>query len=130
MSPTVQKLKSPMPNSPCRPLPFAVGLEAPLDRIADVRGHVLEVRESLVIARHPIPVILDGEVVGAVFLAARDGDGFRVRIDRVLDEFCDRLQGIALRERDDPDCVPIVADPQLPAVLRFRFHPGTGIRWR
>jgi hypothetical protein len=43
-----------------------------------VSGHILEVREALLIAWHPVPVILDGEVVCAVLLATRDRDGGRV----------------------------------------------------
>jgi hypothetical protein len=58
----------------------------------------------------------------AVFLAARDRDGLGVRIDAVLDEFRNRLQGIALRERDDADRIPIIADAQLAAVLILGFH--------
>jgi hypothetical protein len=57
-----------------------------------------------------------------VFLAARDGDGLRMRIDAVLDELRNRLQWIALRERNDPDRVPVIADAQLAAVSAFRFH--------
>ncbi len=70
--------------------------QPPLDRITDVRGHVLEVGEPLLIARHAVAVILDGEVVCAVLLAARNGDSLGVRIDRVLDEFGNRFQRIAL----------------------------------
>jgi hypothetical protein len=56
-------------------------------------------------------------------------DRLRVRIDAVFDEFRNRLQGIALRERDDPDRIPVIADAQLPAVFAFRFHSGEqGIR--
>ena len=110
VSPTVQKLKRPIPNSPCSPVAVAVRLQPPFDRIADVRRHILEVGQPVVIARHAIPVILDGEVVRAVLLAAHDRDGFGVRIDAVLDEFGDGLQRIALRERDNPDRVPVIAD--------------------
>ena len=47
-----------------------------------------------------------------------------MRIDRVLDEFRNRFQGIALRERDDADGIPIIANAKLSTVLRFGFHMG------
>ena len=43
-----------------QPGAVAVGFQAPFDRIADVRRHVLEVREPIRIARHSVAVILDG----------------------------------------------------------------------
>jgi hypothetical protein len=43
----------------------------------------------------------------------------RVRIDRVLHEFGDRLQRITLRERDNSDRIPIIADAQLAAVCPY-----------
>jgi len=53
----------------------------------------------------------------AVLAAARDGDGLRVSIDRVLDEFGDRLERITLRERDDADGVPVIADLEPTALI-------------
>ena len=52
--------------------------------------------------------------------AARDGDGLRVSVDRVLDEFGDRLERITLGERDDADGVPVVADLQPTALIGSR----------
>ena len=66
VSPTVQKLKQPDPELALKPRTISVGLQAPLDRITDVGGHVLEVGQPVRIARHAIPVILDSEVVFAV----------------------------------------------------------------
>ena len=87
---------------------------------------VLEVRQPGIVPWDPIPVVFDGEIMRAMLLAARDGDDLGVRIDRVLDEFGDRLQGVALRECDDPDGVPVIPDAQLPAVfLSLCFHAGT-----
>src|SRR5258708_6976801 len=57
-----------------------------------------------------------------VLLAAGDRDGLRMRIDTVLDELRDRFQGIALRERDDADRVPIIPDAQFAAIFAFRSH--------
>ena len=84
------------------------------------RGDVLEVWQAFRIARHAIPVILDSEVLLAVLAAARDGDGLRVSIDRVLDEFGDRLERITLKERDDADGVPVIADLEPTALIASR----------
>ena len=46
--------------------------------------------------------------------AASDRDARSARIDGVLDQFRHGLQRIGLGKGDDGDCVPIVADAQLP----------------
>jgi hypothetical protein len=51
-----------------------------------------------------------------VLAAARDGNGLGVGIDAVLDELRDGLQRIALRERNDTDSIPVIADPQFAAL--------------
>lgn len=56
--------------------------------------------------------------------SACDRDAFRTRIDAVLHELGDRLERIALRERDDADRVPIIANAQLPTVFAFHFNAG------
>src|SRR5216683_5435678 len=60
-----------------------------------------------------------------VLLAPCDRDRLCVRINAVLDEFGDGFQRITLRERDDPDCVPVIPDAQLAAVLTLGFHDDT-----
>ena len=45
-----------MPNSPCMPR-GAFGLQAALDRIADVRGDIVEVGLTVVVPRHAFAVI-------------------------------------------------------------------------
>jgi hypothetical protein len=57
----------------------------------------------------------------------RDRDGRSPRVDAVLDELGDRLQGIALRERDDADRVPIVADFELAAVGGLALSRNFGL---
>ena len=92
--------------------------------------HVFEVGQAVVIPRHPIAVIFDGEVMRPLLLAAGDCDRLSVRIDAVLHEFRDRLQGIALRQCDDPDRIPVIAYAQLPAIFAFRFHVRSGeLHW-
>jgi hypothetical protein len=45
-----------------------------------------------------------------------------MRIDAVLDEFSNRFERIALRERDDSYGVPVIANTQLAAILTLGFH--------
>jgi hypothetical protein len=89
-----------------------------------VGGDVLEIGEAVAIAGDTIAVVLDREVVRAVLAAAGDGDGLRAGIDAVLDELGDRLERIALRQRDDPNRVPVIADPQLAAIVFLDFMSG------
>jgi hypothetical protein len=98
----------------------AIGLEPPLDRVADVRGDVLEVGKAVGVARHAVAVVTDREVVLAVLAPARDRNSLGTCVDAVLDELRDGLQGIALRERDDANRVPVVADAQLAAFSVLR----------
>src|ERR1700691_6229961 len=57
-----------------------------------------------------------------VLLAPHDRDRLCVRVNAVLDEFGDGLQRITLRQRDNPDGVPVVPNAQLTAVLTLGFH--------
>src|SRR4051812_43437437 len=50
-----------------------------------------------------------------VLAAARDRHGARLRINAVFDQLGDRLQWAGLRQGDDGDGVPVVADLQLAA---------------
>src|SRR2546430_16608708 len=64
----------------------------------------------------------------AVLAAARDRNGLRVRVDAVLDELGDRLQRVPLRERDDTDRVPVIADPELAAIGGLALPGGLRLR--
>src|SRR6266480_3479934 len=48
----------------------------------------------------------------AVLAAARDGNRLGMRIDTVFDQLRDGLKRIALRQGNDTDSIPIIADPQ------------------
>jgi hypothetical protein len=98
----------------------ALRLQRALDRIADMRRDVLEVGLALGIPAHAFAVVPHAQVMAALLLAARDDDRLRLRIDAVLDELRHRLQRIALRQRDDRDRVPVVADAKTTARDRFR----------
>ena len=101
-----------------------------------MRRDVFEVRPTLLVTGNAIAVILDRDVVLAVLPSARDRNGPRVCVDAVLDELGDRLQWVPLRERDDTDCVPIIADLEpaavgdlaLPTALRLR-SPCGAVAW-
>jgi|SRR5882724_4220776 len=103
-------------------------LQSPFNRIADMLRDVFEVWPTLLVTGHAIAVILDRDVVLAVLPAARDRNGPRVRVDAVLDELGNRLQWVLLRERDDTDCVPIVADLELAAVGDLALPRGLRLR--
>src|SRR5229473_2470422 len=62
-----------------------------------------------------------------VFATARDRDGSGLGIDAVLDKFGDRFQRVALRERDDANRVPVIANPQLPAIVLAGLHADLGL---
>src|SRR5262249_12760854 len=49
-----------------------------------------------------------------VLAAARDRHSARLRINAVFHQLCDRLQWAGLRQGDDGDGVPVVADLSLP----------------
>ena len=48
----------------------------------------------------------------AVLAPARDRDGARLGVDAVLHQLGNRLQRAALRQRDDGDGIPVIADLQ------------------
>src|SRR3990172_7305011 len=62
----------------------------------------------------------------AVLPAARDAHAAGTRIDRVLHQLGDRLEGIGLGERNDGDRIPVVADPQLAALAAAIPHRFPG----
>ena len=61
----------------------------------------------------PLSVVPDPKIGFSLFFSSNDGDVTRPRVDAVLDELGDGLQGIGLGERDDGDRVPHVADAEL-----------------
>ena len=94
-----------------------LGLQTTLHRIADVRGDVAEIGNAVSIARNAIAIVADGEIVFTVLSTTRDRDLSRVRVDAVLDELGNSFQRVALRQGDDPDCVPVIAE-------QCGIHPG------
>ena len=78
-----------------------------------------------VIARHTVPIVLDREIVRAVFVAARDGDGLGVRIDAVLDELRDRLQGLLCESAMIRIAFQSSPIRSLPLSLALCFHAGS-----
>jgi hypothetical protein len=77
---------------------------------------VLEVGQPVRIARDAVAIVFDRQTVLAVLAAAYDGNGLGVRIDAVFDQLRDGLKRITLRERDNADSIPIIADPQFTAL--------------
>jgi hypothetical protein len=119
--PETQQADAELALQPARPIP----LELPFDGIANVRGDVLEVRQALGIPGDALPIIFDAQEMLAAVASARDGDVARGRIDAVLDEFSDGFQGILLRQGDDRNGVPIVADAKPAGVLHFKLRVYT-----
>ena len=91
-----------------------------------MRGDVAEIGNAVSIARNAIAIVADGEIVFAVLPTTRDRDLSRVRVDAVLDKLGNSFQRVALRQGDDPDCVPVIADSQL--TLRFRSTYGGALK--
>jgi hypothetical protein len=69
-----------------------------------------------------LAIVADGEIVFAVLPATRDGDLPRVRVDAVLDQLGDSFQRVALRQGNNPDGVPVIADSQLTLCVRSTCH--------
>ena len=65
--------------------------------------------------------------MSVMFFATSDGDRPGMCIDGVLDELRDCLERIALRECDDPNRIPVVADLESTAIfiLRSTRHEST-----
>ena len=93
----------------------ALHLQLALDGIADVRRHVVEIRLAVGIPAHALAVVLHAQVMLPLLLAPGDDDRFRARIDAVFDQLGHRLERIALRQGDDGDRIPVIADAQIAA---------------
>jgi hypothetical protein len=96
-------------------------------------GDVLEIWLPLLVPRHPVTIVPDREIMLSMLSPSGDGDRLRVRVDAVLDEFRDGLQGIALRQRNDAYGVPIIPDLQpapigIPAAARGLILRNTPAR--
>src|SRR6516162_2345843 len=87
-----------------------------------MRGDVFEIRQPARIARDTVAIILDLQIVTAMLPPARDDNGLGVRVDAVLDQLGDGFEGIALRERDNADRVPIIADSQFAPLRCLGLH--------
>src|SRR5437762_7902644 len=75
-----------------------------------MRRDVLEVRQPVRIARETVAIVFDLYVVFTVLATTRDDNGPGVRIDTVLDQLGDGFERTTLRERDNTDRVPIIAE--------------------
>src|SRR5438067_939382 len=97
----------------------ALRFQAALDGVADVCRHIVKIRLAIGVFAHTLTIVLDAQVMLSLLLASRDDDRLRLRIDAVLDELCDRFQRVALRQRDNRDRVPVIADAQIAAGARL-----------
>ena len=118
--PETQQTDSEFALQPTRALRF----QAPLDGVADVRRHIMKIRLAVGVLAHAIAVVLHAQVMLSLLLATGDDDRFRARINTILDQLGHRLEGVALRERNDGDRIPVIADAQIaagarPAGLRY-----------
>ena len=105
----------------------ALRLELSLDGIADVSSHVVKVWLAVGVPAHALAVVLDAQEMLSLVFAAGDDDRLGARVDAVLDQFCDGLERITLRQRDDRDRVPVITDAEVAARGRFgRLFGATG----
>jgi hypothetical protein len=74
----------------------AAGLELAFDGIADISGHVAEVRRAVLVLGHSLAIVRHHQEVFAALLAARDGHVSGAGIDAVLDELRDGFQRVVL----------------------------------
>ena len=94
----------------------AFHLEPSLHGVANMCGDIAKVRPAVGIAGNALAVIPDLQVVAAFAATANDRDIRCAGIDGILDQLGDGLQRIRLRQRDDRDRIPVVADAE--------FAPG------
>jgi len=87
-------------------------LEVSFDRVANVGGNVLKIRQAVGRSRDAFPVILDRQILTAMLSATGDRDCLGVRVDAVFHELRDGLERVALREGDNAYGIPIVANPK------------------
>ena len=75
-------------------LPPASGFQLALDRVADASRSVSEIRPPLLVARHPVAIVLDRQKVRALLTVARDCDGLGVGVDAVSTNIAMALNGL------------------------------------
>ncbi len=76
-------------------------------------GHISKIRQAIDVAAYALAVIFDAQEMDAFLLAASERDVASLGIDAVLHEFSDGLERVTLRQRDNADRVPVVANAQL-----------------
>ena len=81
-------------------------------------GDIAKVRPAVRIAGNALSVIPNLQVVAAFAATANDRDIRCAGVDGILDQLSDGLQRIRLRQRDDRDRIPVIADA--------KFAPLTG----
>src|ERR1051326_8285626 len=80
---------------------------------------IFEIGLAIGATANAFSVILDAEKVAAPFLPTYESDVLGPGVDAVLHEFSNSFERIALRQGDDLDGFPVVADAQFSSVL---FH--------
>jgi len=90
--------------------PSLGGVEVSLHRVAEVGSDSFEVGLARLIPGHTAAVVGHLQKRLALRAAAGDPHVHGTRVDRVLRELADRLEGMRLRVGDDRDRVPLVAD--------------------
>ena len=80
-------------------------------------GDIAKVRPSVRIAGNALTVIPDLQVVAAFAATANDRDIRCAGIDGILDQLGDGLQRIRLRQRNDRDRIPVVADAEFAPLI-------------
>src|SRR6516225_11031528 len=100
---------------------MAFGLQVPLHRVADMRGHVFEVGQSVRRSRDALSVVPEEKILLTVLAATRDNNCFGACIDAVFNKLGYSLERVGLGQRDDTDGVPIIAYPQFTFIGYARF---------
>ena len=80
--------------------------------------NITKVRPPVSTARNALPVIPDLQVVATFAATANDRDIRCASIDRILDQLGDGLQRIRLRQRNDRDRIPVIADAKFAPLIR------------
>ena len=80
-------------------------------------GDITKVRPPLRIARNALPVIPDLQVMSAFAATANNRDISCAGIDGILDQLRDRLQRTRLRQGNDRDRIPVVADAEFAPLI-------------
>ncbi len=81
-------------------------------------GDITKVWPPVRIAGNALPVIPDLQVVAAFAATANDRDISCAGIDGVFDQLSDGLQRIRLRQSDDRDRIPVVANAEFASLIR------------